>query len=260
MQGEIIREQLHKGGRVYGIHVCNLGGAHVMKRYSAMPLDFVFIDTEHTPLDRTETALMCQYYTAAGISPVVRIAYPNPYLASQAIDGGAQGIVVPYIETVDEAEAVVNAVYYRPLKGNVVESHRDKTQCLKKETVDYLSNYNKHNYLIIGIESVPAFEKLDDLIAVEGVDAIFIGPHDLSVSMEIPEQYSHPEFIRVVNEIIQKSRKKGLGAGMHLKPDNADFPQIKQYMEAGLNWILYSRDVDLMADKVSEVMHRLREL
>lgn len=260
MQGESIRKQLHQGGRVYGIHVCSLGGAHPIKRYAKFPLDFVFIDTEHTPIDRAETALMCQYYAAADISPVVRIAYPNPHLASEALDGGAQGIVVPYIETVEEVQAIVNAVSFRPLKGKMLQDHQNGCQRLKDETIDYLQQYNKHNYIIIGIESVPACQNLDAILAVKGIDAIFIGPHDLSVSMEIPEQYAHPDFIQAVNEIIKKSRNKGLGVGMHLKPENADFKQIQQYMELGLNWILYSRDVDLLADKVTDVMNRLKNL
>ena len=260
MHRKIIRNQLHQGERVYGIHVCNLGGSHAVKKVSNLDLDFVFIDMEHIPIDRSEVSLMCRYYSAKGISPVVRIPYPNPHFASAAIDGGAEGIVVPYVEIVEEVRPLVGAVHYRPLKGKMLNEHLLKTRLLKEETIRYLEQLNPYNYLIIGIESVPAYERLDELIGVEGVDAVFIGPHDLSVSMEIPEQYSHPDFIQVVMDIIHRSRIKGLGAGMHLKPDNSNSEQIKQYMDAGMNWILYSQDTDLLSDKTTEVLKRLRSL
>lgn len=260
MQGEQIKEKLHNGERVYGIHVCQMGGSHMLNEYSKLNLDFVFIDTEHMPNDRTETSVMCRYFSSQWISPLVRVAYPNPHLVTQAVDGGAQGILVPYVETVDEVKEMVGAVHYRPLKGQRLRDVLNGEFKLNKNTHEYLSQLNRHQYLIIGIESVPAYQNLDDLLSINGIDVIFIGPHDLSISLEMPEEYDNPAFIDVVSDIIHRSRKAGLGVGMHLGPDNASIEQIETYMDAGMNWILYSHDVSIMQSSSSNDLSLLRQI
>lgn len=112
--------------------------------------------------------------------------------------------------------------------------------------------------MIIGIESVPAYQNLDNLLSINGIDVIFIGPHDLSISLEMPEEYDNPAFIDVVTDIIHRSRKAGLGMGMHLGPDFASLQQIETYMDAGMNWILYSHDVTIMQSSCSDDLNLLR--
>ncbi len=80
-------------------------------------LDFVFLDTEHIPLECMEVATLCQLYSAMGIAPIVRIPSPDPFRACQMFDAGATGVVAPYIETVEQAQEMVGAIKYRPLKG-----------------------------------------------------------------------------------------------------------------------------------------------
>lgn len=78
-----------------------------------------------------------------------------------------------------------------------------------------MANYNLGHLSIVNIESIPALQQLDELLSLKGLDGVFIGPHDLSVSMGIPEAYDHPDFIKAVRQIIQTSRKLGLLVGIH---------------------------------------------
>src|SRR5262245_53625133 len=80
-------------------------------------LDFVFIDTEHIAMDRRQLSWMCQTYAALNLAPIVRISAPDPYLATMALDGGAAGVIAPYVESVEQVQAMRGAVKYRPLKG-----------------------------------------------------------------------------------------------------------------------------------------------
>jgi len=254
MRGELIRERLHSGERVYGTQVCSLTNSLTATMQALLEYDFAFICNEHVPIGRTETAMMCQFYAAHGISPVVRIPRPQAHWATMALDGGAQGIVAPYLESVEEARQMVGAVKYRPIKGRMLREILGGKRRLAPKTVDFLNRFNRNNYLIIGVESVAAYEALDALLAVRGVDGVFVGPHDLTVSMEVPEEYGHPEFRRVLKDIIRRSRAAGLGVGAHFSQGAVSDEVFNELMDEGMNWILYGADVSLL---VTEMRARL---
>lgn len=210
-------------------------------------LDFVFIDTEHIPLDRAELAKMCQIFRALDITPIVRIPSPDPFLACQVIDGGALGVVAPYLESVTQIRELVGGVKYRPLKGEVLHQYLHEGVEMPTELAQYIANHNAANICIANIESVPALERLDDLLSVKGLDAVFIGPHDLSVSLGLPEQYDHPVFEEAVRTIIHKTRAHGLAIGIHfsLEPER----QIK-WINEGANIVVHSFDIALFTQRL----------
>lgn len=258
MAGSHLIDRLREGRRVFGIHVMHDGGPAWLHALAGLNSDFVFIDTEHTPVDRSSIALMCRSFSGYGISPSVRIPCPDLHLASQAWDAGAEGVVVPYVESADEIRDIAALARHRPLKGRYLSEVASGKRRLNDETAACLHQRNQNNYLLIGIESVPAIENLDELLNVEGVDGVFIGPHDLSISMEMPEQYADPEYIKTVERIIAAARISGKSAGMHLKPEIAPEPVAKQYFEAGLNWILFSHDATILLQAANESLNRLR--
>jgi len=259
MRGELIREKLHRGERVYGSHMCKLRNPVTGKLAQPCELDFAFICNEHIPIDRTETSMICQFYAAHGVSPIVRIPDTQPGWAARALDGGAEGIVVPYVETVEQVSRIVGAVKYRPIKGeflaDILAGRREPTQ----ETEEFLQRHNRDNYVIIGIESVPAVDRLAELISVAGVDGVFLGPHDLTVSMEIPEQYDHPKFADLVEDVIRQCRQAGVGVGLHLIP--ALKPSyLQRFLKAGMNWILHVADIVIMRNALNDQLRQLRQM
>ena len=259
MRGERIRERLHMGERVYGSHVCSLTNPTTAVMQAGFSYDFMFICTEHMPLNRAETAMMCRLYAAHGISPIVRIPYPDAHEAAMALDAGAEGIVAPYVETVEEVKQLVGAVKYRPIKGKMLRDLLDGTRVLPPHMQEFLAGFNRHTYLIIGVESVAAYENLDALLAVDGVDGIFVGPHDMSVTMEIPEQYDHPDFRRVLQDIVGRSREKSLGVGIHFGPGVVTDETIAEFVEIGMNWVLYGADITVLRSAMEERLAAFRE-
>ncbi len=200
------------------------------------------------PLNEWKLQLLCQLYAAQGIAPIVRIPSPDPYRTCQVIDAGAEGVLVPYIEETQQVKDMVGALKYRPLKGQRLQEALENPSSLEPELKNYLANYNQGNVCLLNIESVPAFEKLDELLSVSGVDAVFIGPHDLSVSLGIPEMYDHPKFEKVVQFIIHKCREKNVAVGIHFSesPDR----QIK-WMKEGINFIIHSSDIAIFSQQLS---------
>jgi 4-hydroxy-2-oxoheptanedioate aldolase len=238
-------EKLQAGKNVYGTCITSTGPMWPAAIKSA-GLDFVFIDTEHIPLGRTELALLCQLFRAGGITPIVRIPSPDPYLACQAIDAGAAGIVAPYLESREQIVELTGAVKYRPLKGELLTGYLNGSREMPAGLKDYVDGYNGA-MCIANIESVPAIDRLDDLLAVPGLDGIFIGPHDLSVSLGLPEQYDHPDFEAAVKTIIHKARAKGIHIGIHfsLEPER----QVR-WMKEGANIVVHSFDVALFLQRL----------
>jgi 2-keto-3-deoxy-L-rhamnonate aldolase RhmA len=255
MQGELFRQKLKGGDRVYITHVVSLGNPIGAALTTGLDLDAVFICTEHMPIDRTEVSMMCQFYALHGISPMVRIPFPCPRLAAQAIDGGAQGIVVPYVETVEEVKQLVGAVHYRPIKGEILQGFLDGTSKPNEKLQSFWKRFNRHNYLIIGIESVPAIRRLEELVTIPGVDGVFLGPHDISCSMGIPEEYDNPAFIRTVVDVITRCRRAGVGVGIQV---DLSKPSSKPFLDAGMNFMFHIADVIKMRDAMNGELATLR--
>lgn len=218
-------------------------------------VDFVFIDTEHTPLDRTLLGQMCVAYKGCGLPPLVRIPCPDPHEARKTLDGGASGILAPYVESPEQVRELVGATKLRPLKGERLKTALLEPESLESELTDYLSDWNKGNFLMINIESVPAVERLDSILAVTGLDGVIIGPHDLSLSLGLPEQYRDPRFESVVEQIISKVRGRGLSVGIHLS-EEAEL-QIK-WAKAGANIIMHSSDIALFRRRLKEDISVIR--
>ena len=249
-------QKLKNGERVYGTCFTSVspGWPAIFKKAS---LDFAFIDTEHIAIDRSAMSRMCLVMQAYGITPIVRIPAPDSFLAGQAIDAGAKGVIAPYLESVAQIKELIAAIKFRPLKGQILNEVMNGEKELSADMKAYLNKYNQGNFCIANIESVPALEKLDELLSVPGLDGVFIGPHDLSISLGIPEQYDNPEFEQAVKQIIHTSRKKGLSVGIHfsLEPER----QVK-WINEGANIVVHSSDIALFSQKLNNDINIIKRL
>jgi 4-hydroxy-2-oxoheptanedioate aldolase len=254
MTGSEFLQQLKSGKRLYGTAITSSSPLWppAVKRAG---VDFVFIDTEHIPADRVTLAQMCLAYGALGLPPLVRIPSPDPYEACQVLDAGAAGVLAPYIEHPEQVSRLVGATKLRPLKGRRLDEALQSRDCLGPELNNYLSSRNAENFLMINVESVPALERLEQILAVPGLDGIIIGPHDLSVSLGLPEQYGHPRFEEALEAIIAKVSEKGLGIGIHFPKDH-DL-QIK-WSQRGLNIVLHSSDLFLFQQSLERDISTIR--
>ncbi|MDX1944091.1 MAG: aldolase/citrate lyase family protein [Pirellulaceae bacterium] len=255
MTGREIIAALHAGRQVYSSAMVSTSPLwpNLVKQAG---LDFVFVDTEHTPIDRHSLAWICQTYQALGVPPVVRIPCNDPYEATKALDAGAGGIIGPYLETADEARGLVGAVKWRPLKGKKLAAALRDPQSLEAETRDYLTERNADKILIAQIESVAAIENLDEICAVPGVDAVLIGPYDLSCSLGIPEQYTHPKFDEAVRKIFAIARRHHVGAGCHYW---LSLDQEIAWSRAGGNLVMHSSDVATFSRTLKTEIASLRQ-
>ncbi|GAB3010446.1 aldolase/citrate lyase family protein [Cyclobacterium sediminis] len=225
------------------------------KALASSGLDFVFIDTEHISLSRKELATLCDTYKGRGIVPIVRVYKADHHLICQAIDAGATGVVIPYVESVQEVQVLIGATKFRPLKGEKLNLYLEDREKIPQGLEDYLANYNKGHLSIVNIESVPALQQLDELLSLRGLDGVFIGPHDLSVSMGIPEAYDHPDFVKAVRQIIQTSRKLGLMVGIHF---SETIERQIFWIKEGVNMVVHSSDYALFTQMLNKDLGQVR--
>lgn len=248
-----LKKAFVNGDRVYGNLVASPSPKWVSE-IKKTGVDFVFIDTEHMPLDRSMMSWMCQGYSANNIAPIVRIGFPDPYEASQAIDAGAVGVVSPYLESIEEINKLRGAVIYRPLKGKRLQAVLEGKENLNEKEKEYFKKYNEERLLILNIESRFAVDHIDELLDMPDIDAVFIGPHDLSVNLGIPEEYDEPLFEEYVEKVISACRKRGIGIGNHFSVTKE-----KQLLWAskGMNIILWNSDiqrfVQILSSDISEM-------
>ena len=249
-----LRAALRSGKRAYGTLIVS-DSPRWPAQVAQIGLDFVFIDTEHIAIDRKELSWMCQTYAAIGLPPIVRIPAPDPYAATMVLDAGAAGIVAPYVETVEQVRALHGAVKLRPIKGARLAAVLAERATFEPALTDYQQRNSGENILVINIESRPALENLDALVGVDGVDAVLIGPHDLSSSLGMPERYDAPEFDAAVRTIAHRARARGVGAGIHCW---MGVHREIAWAEAGLNFFIHSADIIAMKEKLSAEVRDLR--
>lgn len=218
-------------------------------------LDFVFIDTEHIAIGRETLSWMCRCYAALGLPPLVRITDPDPYKATVALDDGAAAVVAPYVELPEQVQALCGATKLRPLKGNRMEEALNGSMP-DGELGNYMASRNAGNGLIINVESVPAIKQLDALLDIDGLDAVLVGPHDLSCSLGIPEQYTDKRFLSAVEMIFQKARSKGIGAGIHMWGSIEEHGRL---LNMGANFFIHKADIILFQSHLTAELSQLRQ-
>ncbi len=255
MTGKEVREAIHSERRVYGAAVLS-PSTRWPAAMKALPIDFVFIDTEHIALDRETVAWMCQTFSALGLAPIVRVPEPNAALASMAIDGGAHGVIFPYVERVEEVRDLVGAVKYRPLKGKRLDDLVLRDRAPSSECRAYLEKHNANGVAIINIESQPAIDVLPELLSVKGLDAVQLGPHDLSVNLGKPEDYADAAFSAATRGIVESARQRSIGAAAHFFWHELD--REIEWMRWGVNMLIHSTDLRSMLHGTQSDLDHIR--
>lgn len=255
MNGAELKATLKAGGRVFGTMISVSRNPRWIPVFSGAGLDYVVIDTEHNPRSRGELGDFLMMFSTSGIAPIVRIPLPDSHYVTMAVDAGAQGVLAPYCETVDQVKEVVSAAKWRPLKGEAAQHLIDTGEHVSDEARAYLEERNKNNVAIIGIESVAAVKNLENIVGVPGIDGIFVGPNDLSISLGIPDQYDHPEYQDTVKRIIDTSEACGIPVLVHHQT-----PELSKYwISQGARFVLHCTDRRVMAESLRVDFSQLRD-
>ncbi|MDN4478960.1 aldolase/citrate lyase family protein [Demequina sp. SYSU T00039] len=240
--GRPMRERLASADRpLAGMWVCS-GSPVVAEICAGGGLDWLLIDMEHGPNGLPEVLAQLQAVAAYPTVPVVRVPANDPVLLKQVLDLGAQSVLVPMVSSAAEARAAVEAVRYPPRGRRGVGSALARSA--RWNRVDgYLDDADRHVSLMVQVETAAAVEAAGEIAAVDGIDAVFVGPSDLAASMGLLGQQTHPEVTAAVLRAFDAVRAAGTPVGV-----NAFDPAVAaSYVEAGASFVLVAADVAMLA-------------
>lgn len=217
--------------------------------------DFVIIDLEHGPNTIETVQGHVRAAQAKGITPVIRVPEINENMISKALDIGADYVQVPQIETAADAQRVVKAAKFFPEGARGVCRYVRAADYASMPKENYFGNANKSTGTIIHIEGNIAFENIDEILAVDGIDVIFIGPYDMSQSCGVPGEVNHPKVILQMTEIVEKASALGKVVGTFVEsPESA-----KQWIDLGVKYISYAVDVGIYFDACKSIVQSVKE-
>lgn len=224
-----------------GMWVCS-GSPLMAEIVAGGGLDWLMIDAEHSPLGLESIQLQLQSAAAYETCPIVRVPVNDTVLIKQYLDLGAQNLLVPMVNTAEQAEQAVAAMHYPPRGVRGVGSALARGARWNR-VPDYLGRASELVSLTVQIETAEAVENAAELAAVDGVDALFIGPSDLAASMGVLGQQDHPDVVAAVERTIATVKAAGKPVGVNaFAPDMA-----RRYLDAGVDFILVGADVAVVA-------------
>lgn len=226
---------------LYGMWSC-AGSPLVAEICAGSGLDVLLIDGEHSPIGLESVLAQLQAAAAYPVVPVVRAPIGDAVILKQLLDLGAQNVLVPMVSSAREAEEMVRAVRYPPLGVRGVGSALARSSRWSR-VPDYLARAHELVSLTVQIETTDGLHAAAAIAAVEGVDALLVGPADLAASMGLLGQQDHPEVVAAVESVLRAGREAGTPVGV-----NAFDPAMAaRYAGAGAAYVLVGSDVTLLA-------------
>lgn len=242
MHGRQIKETLKGGGRVLGTFFHHISNPTAAELLPTRGLDFVVVTTEHNALGLSDFLPLQIALRGRGIACLARTHSANPDDIARICDSFPDGVVVPYVEDPLRLQYLMAAAKYRPLKGAALERLIETGEWPSEKTKAYIEEKCADTLFCPMIESVDAMENLDAICSVPNIDAVFVGPNDLSVSMGIPEERDNPEFIAAMQAIIDTAERHGIAAGGHFSKREHG----RRLIEQGARFIPFSSDIHVM--------------
>ena len=211
-------------------------------------LDIVLIDAEHSPNGPESILAQLQAVSGYPVAPLVRPPFGDAVVIKQYLDLGVQNLLVPMVDSPEQAAELVRAVRYPPHGVRGVGSALARSSRWNR-VPGYLASASSSISLFVQIESAAAVERVAEIVAVDGVDGILVGPADLAASMDRLGQQDHPEVVDAVLHAIGAATEAGTPAGVNaFAPDAAE-----RYLAAGAAFVLVGADVALLA-RASEAL------
>ncbi len=250
---ENFRNKISNGEPVFGIFM-KTSDPMFVEAAGIGGFDYVILDTEHGPVTIQDQQNNIRAAEARGTVPIIRLKDCNENTISKALDIGAYGIQVPQINTAEEAEKVVKCAKFYPYGMRGV--------CRFVRSADY-SDMGRYDYfesskdilIILQLEGINAIKNLDEILEVDGIDILFIGPYDLSQSLGIPGQVTNPIVVDAMKEIVKKAKAKGKVVGTFT--DTVD--DLNMWRNMGLQYLSYSVDVGLFMDACKSIANEFNK-
>lgn len=248
-----LKSKLQAGKTVHGCWL-NMGAALSAEMVSHAGFDWVLIDLEHGAGSEQTLIPELQALEASSVVPLVRVESFQQARVQRVLDAGVKGVMFPRIRSAAEAREAISNMYYPP-RGRRGLTTMSRANQFGKNFEDYFASSEKELLGIIQIETKECLDELDEIAAIDGVDVLFVGPADLSLSLGILHQWDHPLFIEAVKATGAAALKAGKAAGILFpSPTQYDF-----YYQSGFRFIACGSDSHFLKDAAFNMVNTLNE-
>jgi len=243
----ILKEQLRRGETTFGVTL-GIGSPEVAEALGNLGLNFITFDTQHTSLDTETVQAMTQAISYSQSTPIVRVVSNDLGLINRALDVGAHAVIVPLVNSREDAEKAVQSSMYPP-KGK--RSWGPRRPALRDP--DYAATANAEVMVMPQVETELALKNLEDIVTTEGIEAIFIGPMDLSMSLGVFRQFDSPKFLKAVETVVSTCKAHNVFPGL-LAPAGP----VERSIQQGFKLITLGGDLGLLSESVAKVLKNAR--
>lgn len=251
------KKQLEAGRLALGFGLRQSRTVDVAKIAKTCGYDWLFVDLEHSSMDLDLASQICVAALDAGVTPLVRVSGHEHFHAARILDNGAMGVVVPHIDTVEEARAAVDHVKFPPLGHRSMTGGLPQLGFVNLGVAEQPKVMNQQTMVVIMLETPTAIANADAIAAVDGVDVLLIGSNDLAAEMGIPGQFGHTKIEEAYEKTIAAAKNHGKYAGLG---GIYDEELVKKFVKKGVRFVLGGADLGFMMAAASARSAFLRGL
>lgn len=253
MRENALQAKLHSGATVIGTMISELPCPEVVRAVARAGFDFVVVDNEHGPITLDRDLELYREAKAAGLPMLVRVPDARYDLIARTLDAGADGIMVPRVETAEAARVAVDAAKYPPVGHRGCGQRPVYTEQAAVPLKEYIEHLNRNTTVMLQIESQTALDNLAEIVGTPGVDIALIGPADLSISLGVPGDLASPQMQAAIRRVAEVSNAAGVAGGIHW----ADAAVLRQAHEAGMRCLMHWGDLGFLGYGMAAGMREL---
>lgn len=250
MRVNAVKQALKAGQLQLGCGFWQLKSVEVPRILAAAGFKWTFIDAEHGNFDFETIQDVCRASVVSGLCPIVRVADLQYSLIARSLDCGAQGVLFPRVESAELLAKAISWTKFPPLgvRGfGLGPPQADYENVSLKQMVDHL---NEQTMVVIQIETRKAVEMREELLAVAGVDVVMVGPADLSISLGVPGDFTHPSMVQAIESVRDTCVKRGIAPGIHTRsPDLAKF-----WRDRGMKFLGCENEVAMLLERAQQIV------
>jgi 2-keto-3-deoxy-L-rhamnonate aldolase RhmA len=254
MRINTVKQALKEGKPQFGCNTSMLRSPEVPRILAAAGLHWSYLDSEHGGFDLETLQDLIRAANEAGLCPIVRVADLQYPLVARALDCGAQGVLFPRVESPELLEKAISWTRFPPegVRGYGLQPTHVGYEAVGMP--DIIAHSNANTMVALQIETKTAIERIDELLSVPKIDAVMIGPADLSISLGVAGQFEHPTLVAAIEKIREACIRHGIAPGIHMR----SLKLVQYWRDHGMLFLSCNSEIGFMLEKATETVAALK--
>ncbi len=254
MKPNPLRELLNQGKAAYGTMIQDVRSPSIAQIMALAGCDFLFFDMEHGPFNLETIADMVRVTRLAGMTPLVRVPDAEYHLMCRPLDLGAQGIMIPRVETKTQVEYIIECTMFPPLGRRGCSVNKGHNDFASQNPWEFSEQANQENLVILQIERWRAVEGIEELLSVPGVGAVVIGPNDMALSLGIRSDDLLGALEEPIQHVLEACLARHIPCGIHI----ANLEWLAEWQRRGMQLLCYSSDINFLRNGAASGINWLK--